>query len=109
MPAAIPSQPKVENVLRAMIACGVQPGVVRVGADGSFSVEAAGAIAPAAANVAEADGLRDDEPPSWEDVQEWRSTESIPGYAQSSRQQERLAGVFAFGVKKRRRSVFRLG
>jgi hypothetical protein len=70
MPAATPSQSKVENVLRAMIACGVQPGAVRVGADGSFSVEAAGAIAPAVSNVADGDGVRDDEPPSWDDVQE---------------------------------------
>jgi hypothetical protein len=70
MPAATPSQSKVENVLRAMIACGVQPGAVRVGADGSFSVEAAGAIAPAMANVADGGGVRDDEPPSWDDVQE---------------------------------------
>jgi len=70
MPAATPSQPKVENVLRAMIACGVQPGAVRVGADGSFSVEAAGSIAPTVANVADGDGVREDEPPSWDDVQE---------------------------------------
>lgn len=70
MPAATPSQPKVENVLRAMLACGVQPGAVRVGADGSFSVEVAGAIAPAEANVAGGDRVRDDEPPSWDDIQE---------------------------------------
>lgn len=68
MPAASPSQPKVENVLRAMIACGVQPGAVRVEADGSFSVEAA--IAPAASEIADDHGLRNDEPPSWNDVKE---------------------------------------
>ncbi|WP_375263280.1 hypothetical protein [Palleronia sp.] len=70
MPAATPSQSKVENVLRAMIACGVQPGVIRVEADGSFTIEAVGAVASAAADVADTEGLRDDEPPAWDDVQE---------------------------------------
>lgn len=68
MPAAHPSKPKVENVLRAMIACGVQPGAVRVAADGSFTVEAAGSSVPAAANVADKEGAREDGPPSWDDV-----------------------------------------
>lgn len=70
MPAATPSQPKVENVLRAMIACGMKPGVVRVEADGSFSVQAADVVAPVAADVVDDDGQHDEEPPQWNEVRE---------------------------------------
>lgn len=70
MPAATPSQPKVENVLRAMIACGMKPGGVRVEADGSFSVQAADVVAPVAADVVDDDGQHDEEPPHWNEVRE---------------------------------------
>ena len=66
MSAAKPSQPKVENVLRAMIACGIQPGIIRVDADGSFTVEAVSATVPAVADNAGDKDLSDDEPPTWE-------------------------------------------
>lgn len=69
MPAATPSQSKVENVLRAMVACGVHPRVIAVAADGSFTIEAAAAVAPTAASVAEAHSVRNDEPPSWDDYE----------------------------------------
>jgi len=66
MSAPKPSQPKVENVLRAMIACGIQPGIIRVGADGSFTVEAVSAPAPTVANDADDNDVSDDEPPTWD-------------------------------------------
>lgn len=40
MARARPSQAAVKNVIEALISCGMAPGVVRVGADGSFTVEA---------------------------------------------------------------------
>tara|TARA_R110000868_G_scaffold69764_13_gene205766 strand:- start:110058 stop:110246 length:189 start_codon:yes stop_codon:yes gene_type:complete len=40
MARAKPSQAAVKNVIEALKACGMSTGAVRVGADGSFSVEA---------------------------------------------------------------------
>ena len=40
MSRARPSQASVKNVIEALIACGMVPGAVRVGSDGSFTVEA---------------------------------------------------------------------
>ena len=42
MPAAQPSKSSVSNVIHAMIAAGLQPGAVRVNADGSFCVDVVG-------------------------------------------------------------------
>ena len=41
MPAAQPSKSSVSNVIHAMIDAGLQPGAVRVNADGSFCVDVA--------------------------------------------------------------------
>lgn len=42
MPAAQPSRSSVSNVIGAIIAAGLQPGVVPVHSDGSFTVDVAG-------------------------------------------------------------------
>lgn len=39
MARARPSAAAVKNVIEALIACGMAPGAVRVGSDGSFTVE----------------------------------------------------------------------
>lgn len=71
MPAAQPSKSSVSNVIGAIIAAGLQPGAVRVNADGSFCVDLAGN-----ANQTPSGGrIKDNglcaavsvEAPSWED------------------------------------------
>jgi len=72
MPAARPSTSSVSNVIGAIIAAGLQPGAVRVNADGSFCVD----VAVNANQVPSAGPTTDnrpcapvsaDEAPSWED------------------------------------------
>ena len=71
MPAAQPSRSSVSNVISALLDLGLQPGVVRVSADGSFSVDVAGNnAAPAENAIARKRGsvsANADEAPSWED------------------------------------------
>lgn len=71
MPAAQPSRSSVSNVIRAIIAAGLQPGVVRVNADGSFSVEVAGNMdeAPSGQNGSGSpySSANADEAPEWKD------------------------------------------
>ncbi len=42
MPAAQPTKASISNVLKSLVASGLQPGIVRVHPDGSFSVDIAG-------------------------------------------------------------------
>lgn len=61
----------MSNVISAIMAAGFQPGVVRVNADGSFSVEVAGNTneAPSGQNRSggQPRGANADEAPEWED------------------------------------------
>ncbi|WP_417743759.1 hypothetical protein [Salipiger sp.] len=59
MARACPSAAAVKNVIEALVACGMAPGAVRVGSDGSFTVEAQ------EKTVAESRGPRHDEPKRW--------------------------------------------
>lgn len=72
MPAAQPSRSSVSNVISAIIAVGLQPGVVRVSPDGSFSVDVAGNATEMPTGHDEAtNGSRSsanaDEAPTWDD------------------------------------------
>lgn len=39
MPAARPSQASIGNTIKAIVACGLTPGAIHVGSDGTFRVE----------------------------------------------------------------------
>lgn len=72
MPAARPSQPAVANVVGALVAAGLRVAAVHVNADGSFHVEV-GEPSPSPSmqdEFARGRRVRNDEPPSWDDVAE---------------------------------------
>lgn len=68
VPAAKPSQPAVANVVGALIAAGLRVASVHVNADGSFCVSVAEATSDRAEEFAMTDAVRDDEAPSWDDI-----------------------------------------
>jgi hypothetical protein len=73
MPAARPSQPAVANVVGALVSAGLRVAAVQVGADGSFSVQVADATQATSVTsekFAATENVRDDEPPSWDDLDE---------------------------------------
>ncbi|WP_306131674.1 hypothetical protein [Roseivivax marinus] len=72
MPAAQPSQSRVENVIGAIVAAGLQPAAVHVNADGSFRVEVAGIQASLpqgkpSMKTTSPHGAGNDALPGWED------------------------------------------
>lgn len=69
MPAATPSQPRLENVLKALIACGIRPGAIHVEADGAFRVEAVDMTGSHPNPIANTTASTEDEAPSWEEIQ----------------------------------------
>ncbi len=71
MPAAQPSKSSVSNVISALLAAGLQPGGVRVNADGSFCVDVAGKHEGTSGGTTVSNRgavkANDDDAPSWED------------------------------------------
>lgn len=72
MPAAQPSKSSVANVIGAIIAAGLQPGAVRVSADGSFCVDVAQTLCTPAAmpenrKTGGGENATEPEVPTWND------------------------------------------